>query len=147
MGQSMSEEKLSPEQEAELKKFSLACSKVLFTEGGVVDKVVQTLQGGDIPTTLANMAYDITKMIDEKAGGVLDEELIVPAAADVLGQIAEAAQVAKIPVKGREIAMATRIMLERYMTEQGEDPQQVKGMFDNVNHDEIGNSIDRNQGA
>lgn len=134
---------LTPEQEKDLRTFSIACTKALVGEGGVVDNVVSSLKGAqDVPQALADLAYQITAMLDEKSGGLLDEELMIPAGADVLGQLAEAAQAAKVPVRGKDIAQATRLMLERFLSENGVPKEQVKGLFDSVDGDQIGGSID-----
>lgn len=121
----------TPEQQANIDKFEAATLKVLYDEqGGAAENVVNALQSSeDLAQTLATLSYDMTQILDERSGNLLDGEIDVVVATEVLGQIAEIGQTAGMEIRGPEIAKATQLMLQRYMEENGIDPSQANSIL------------------
>lgn len=136
-------EGLSSDQQETLKKFSLACAKALYDKKGVAKKIARAIKSNPKPAQgLADFAYNLTTMLDEKSGGMIDDELLAVAAADVLGQIVEIAHAAGVPATGVVVAEAIQIMLRRFMEETGASPDEVDKVMQNATPEKVGQMID-----
>lgn len=108
----------------EYDKFIAAAKVVLFKEGGLAERIAKTLLASDDPVAvLADEVYQLVAALDERSGGMLADELLAPAAADILGMVSEIAMAAGVELTTEEISQAMISMVERYMKESGEDPQ------------------------
>lgn len=90
---------------------------------------------------LADAAYKMTQIVDEQTGGEIPENLIGVLACQLLGEVAEIANAAGVKVASKEIAEATRLMLEMYLDEAGADPaqtQQIKQQMASMSPDQVG---------
>lgn len=127
----MDDGEFTPAQQSAIDKFEAATLKVLYDEqGGAAENVVAALQSAtDLTQTLADLSYNLTQALDERSGGLLDGEIDVVVASDVLGQVAEIGQTVGLEIKGPEIAKATQLMLQRYMEESGVDPSEASGIL------------------
>lgn len=116
----------------ELDDFLFAVEGFLYDKkSNAAEKVASSVKSAKDPiAAMANTAYDIVAMVDEKTGGNLADEMLASAAAETLGMVAEVAEAAGIDVTPREIASATRIMLKRFLAESGEDPAAADEMSD-----------------
>ena len=108
----------------EYEQFIAAAKVILFKEGGLAERIAKTLKASDDPVAvLADEVYRLVAALDERSGGMLADELLAPAAADILGMVAEIAIAAGVKLTTEEISQAMISMVERYMKESGEDPQ------------------------
>lgn len=108
----------------EYEQFIAAAKVILFKEGGLAERIAKTLKASDDPVAvLADEVYQLVAALDERSGGMLADELLAPAAADILGMVAEIAIAADVKLTTEEISQAMISMVERYMKESGEDPQ------------------------
>lgn len=90
------------------------------------------LQGGNIADNMANVAYEITSIIDERTDGKVPDELLVPLAMNVLQEVGEIADAAGLDPQPEDIAVAFKTMILRYLGEQGVDTTQLQQAMDQV---------------
>ena len=108
----------------EYEQFIAAAKVILFKEGGLAERIAKTLLASDDPVAvLADEVYQLVAALDERSGGMLADELLAPAAADILGMVSEIAMAAGVELTTEEIIQAMISMVERYMMESGEDPE------------------------
>ena len=139
-----SDEGFTPEQEASLEKFSLACKQALFADGGMADKLSAELAKPEEDSqTLANFSYQLTAMLDAKSRGMLDVEALPAAAADVLDQVIEVAQAAGAKIGPKEVARATQLMLNKYLEENGASRDDLQKMNEAADAGKVGEAIDK----
>ena len=137
----------TPEQTNALDKFSLAAQKALYDQGGVAEQLAQSMRGqDDVAQAVADFAYNLTSMLDEKSGGMLDDELLAPAASDVLGQVVEVAQAAGAKIASRDVAKATQLMLARFFSENGASPEEVDQFMSAADPEQVAGAIDQRDG-
>lgn len=147
LGDAEGVEDLTPEEEQQLEAFMQEVQRGLYENEAAMD-VARSLRAAEaVPTQLATLAYDMTAVVDEKTQGALDEDLIVAAGLSVLGEIVEVAEAAGVKIGGRDIALATRIMLQRLAEEAGADPAELTAAFNTVNPDELGAQLDAEMAA
>lgn len=140
-------ESFTPQQEAALEDFGMAAKAALFGDSGIAEKLAAAVKGAPEPAqALADFAYNLTGMLDEKSGGMLDEELLVPAGAEVLGQVVEVAQAAGLPVDSKVVAQATRLMMARLFKESGASDEDIGQFMSSTNPDEVGTAIEQRDG-
>lgn len=131
----------TPEQDAALKKFSLAVEHALYS-GETAQKMAEAIAGADDkPKAISDFAYNLTAMVDEKSQGMLDDELIAPAAADVLGQVLEVAEAAGVQVGEVEMSKAVQLLLARYFEEIGATPEEVAQFMGAVDPALVGGAV------
>lgn len=137
----------TPQQLDTIETFKQATLAVLYDkDGNTAKNILDTLMAAtNKAEAMANLAYDTTELLDEKSKNQLTPEIAPTVAAEVLGEIAEIAQTAEMPVGSRDIAEATKIMLQRYMEENGVPPEEAMAMFQNGDADEIGRAVDQDE--
>jgi ketopantoate reductase len=96
-----------------------------------VAKAIQTAK--DKVEAIANTAYEMVAVVDEKTDGQVPNEDLVALAAQVLGEVVEIAQAAGVKIGPMDIAAAMKDMLLRYITEAGLDPTQLRAAMDKIN--------------
>lgn len=103
-------------------KFMYVVESVLSDEkGGLTQSLGETLaKAKDLPTALANAAYDMVASIDEKTGGMLGDEDLPGVAAETLSKMAEIAEAAGMEITSATVARATSLMLARFLEENGQ---------------------------
>ena len=138
---------LTPEQEESYDRFTLAAQKMLY-EDGMAEDVGRRLTGADdVTREMASIAYELVSGLDERSGGMLEEELIAPAAMDILGMVAEIGRAAKVEISGEAIAGAATLMITRYLRESGASDDDIAAMTQNVDLGAAGAQIDSQMGA
>jgi len=104
--------------------------KALY-ENNAADEILKGLQGqGDIPDALANTAYEIATMVDERTEGQIPDELIMLLGANALEEVSDIAEGAGMPLKVEDVAFAYKNMVLRWVGEQGADTQELKKAMD-----------------
>lgn len=86
---------------------------------------------------LANTAYEIVSIIDERTDGAVPDELLVLLATNVLEEVGEIAEAAGLDVSPANIAEALKQMILRFLGEQGVDTTQLEQAMSQVNPEEF----------
>lgn len=86
---------------------------------------------------LANTAYEIVSIVDERTQGAIPDEMVAPFAVFVLNEVAEIAQAANVQMRPADVALALKQMILRYLGEQGVDTTQLQQAMDQADPEEI----------
>lgn len=86
---------------------------------------------------LANTAYEMVSIIDEKTNGEVPDELLVLLASNVLGEVAEIGDAAGIDYTPAMVADALKQMILRYLGEQGVDTTQLEQAMGQIDPNEF----------
>lgn len=117
--------------------------EVLYKQGAARDVAKSLASGHDPVETLANTAYEMVTVIDEKTNGSVPDELLVSLATQILSEVAEIGEAAGLKIDGDTIAQAMQQMLIRYLTEHGVDPSQLQQAMGQVDTKEVGSALDK----
>lgn len=109
----------------------------LYSKQAAKDVANQLQASGNIADAMADIAYNITSIIDEKTNGQVPDELLVPLAMNVLEEVSEIAEAAGMNAKPEDIATAFKTMILRYLGEQGVDTTQLQQAMDQVDPSEL----------
>lgn len=90
-------------------------------------KAAPTLADG-----MADVAYNITQIIDERTDGQVPDEMLMPLAMQVLEEVGEIADAAGLDPKPEDVATSFKTMILRYLGEQGVDTTQLQQAMDQV---------------
>ena len=105
---------------------------VLYDKAAAKDISEQLKIAPNIVDALANIAYDITSIVDEKTRGEVPDELLAPLAMIVLQEIIEIAEATGIDPAPEDVASAFKQMILRYLQEQGADTTQLDQAMNQV---------------
>lgn len=95
--------------------------------------VAQALKAAPDPVEgLANTAYEMTSVVDERTDGQVPDELIIPLAMQILEEVVEIAEAAGVQIQPSDVAQAFKQMLLRFLAEQGMDTTQLQQAMDQV---------------
>lgn len=107
--------------------------EVLYAKGAAKDIAQQVRSAqGDPVEGVANIAYEITSIVDEKTDGAVPDELLVPLAMQVLEEVVEIAEAAGLTLAPTDVAGAFKQMILRYLSEQGVDTSQLQSAMDQI---------------
>jgi hypothetical protein len=110
-------------------KFAL---KVLYQSGAADDIAKQLRASKNKQEGLANVAYEITTVVDERTDGKVPRELIGLLAMAILNEIVDIAEAAKMDIQPQDAAGAFKDMLLRYLGENGVDTSQLQQGMDQI---------------
>ena len=100
--------------------------------------VAKSLQTGGNPVdALANTAYEIVSIVDERTEGAIPDELLVLFASRILEEVAEIAEAAGVEMRPSDVALALKQMILRFLGEQGVDTTQLQQAMDQVDPEEF----------
>lgn len=100
--------------------------------------VAKSLRGApSVVEGLANTAYEITSILDERTDGKVPDELLVLLATNVLEEVADIADAAGVSVTPADAALALKQMILRFLGEQGVDTTQLQQAMDQVDPEEF----------
>lgn len=107
--------------------------QVLYEKGAAKDiaSQVKAAQGNPVEG-IANIAYEITSVVDEKTEGAVPDELLVPLAMQILEEVVEISEAAGIKLAPTDVAAAFKQMILRYLGEQGVDTTQLQQGMDQI---------------
>jgi hypothetical protein len=107
--------------------------KALYSDQAAKD-IAQSLKSApDIVEALANTAYEVTSIVDERTDGAVPDDLILVLGMQILGEVVQIGQAAGVEYMPSEIASAFKQMLLRYLGEQGVDTSQLQQSMDEIN--------------
>lgn len=111
--------------------------QALYENGGA-EGVAQSLRAGGNPVeSLANTAYDITGIVEERTDGAVPDELFALLATNILEEVADIGEAAGLDYKPSDVALALKQMILRYLGEQGMDTTQLQQAMDQVDPEEF----------
>lgn len=99
--------------------------EALYQKGAAQDVAKQIRAAQDPVQGMAEIAYEMTSVIDERTQGEVPDELIMLLAIKVLTEVGDIAEAAGIQVTAAEIAGAFKTMLLRFLGENGMDTTQL----------------------
>lgn len=122
-------------------------AKTALYQEGAADQVHEVLVKSPDPVEeLANIAYEMTSIADEKTEGGVPDELLVLLAGTMLEEVAGIAEASGIQLQPSDIAGALKNMILRWVGEQGHDTRQLQEAMDRVSPEEI-NRLAAEEGA
>jgi hypothetical protein len=100
---------------------------------GAADKIHQQLMSADNPAhTMADIAYEITSMVDERTEGQVPDELMILLASNSLTEVGDIALASGIEIAPAELAEAMKQMILRFVGEMGHDTRQLQEAMDAI---------------
>ena len=131
-----------PEQEADENnpafQQALYMAKQALYEDGAADTIHEQIKGADDPVEMvANIAYDMTSIIDERTQGEVPDELLVLLASSLLEEVADIAEASGITLTNAEIAKSMKLMILRFVGDQGHDTRALQAAMDQVSDEDI----------
>ncbi len=107
--------------------------QVLYEKGAAKDIAAQVRAAQGNPVEgIADIAYEITSVVDEKTEGAVPDELLVPLAMQILEEVVEISEAAGIKLAPADVAGAFKQMILRYLGEQGVDTTELQQAMDQV---------------
>lgn len=106
--------------------------EVLYKKDAAADIAKQLNSGSNKVDALANIAYEVTSVVDERTDGAVPRELIGLLAMAILNEVLDIAEAARIDIKPEDAANAFKQMLLRYLGENGVDTTQLQQSMDQV---------------
>lgn len=101
-------------------------------------QIAQSLKAApDKVDAMANTAYEIVSIVDERTEGAIPDELVAAFATFVLEEVAEIADAAGLDVQPSDVALALKQMILRFLGEQGVDTTQLQQAMDQVDPEEF----------
>ncbi len=117
--------------------------QALYEQGGAKD-IAKLLTGENPAQALAEQAYKIIEIADERTMGEIPDERLVEFAMEVLGEVAEIAEAAGGRIDGNVISEAFSTMMVRFLKEQGLDTAQVEAAMAQMNQGgQVGAALDK----
>lgn len=103
-------------------------------EQGLATKFADVMGRKQMPIeeTMANISYEMMEIAGEKSGEPLPPELVALFASAVLEQMTEVARAAGVEVAPADIASAFKLMILRFLGEQGMDTTELQQAMDQV---------------
>jgi hypothetical protein len=111
--------------------------EAMYGQGAAKDMAKSLKAGGSPVDAMANTAYEIVSIVDERTDGAIPDELLVLFASRILEEVAEIADAAGIQYQPSDVAMALKQMILRFLGEQGVDTTQLQQAMDQVNPDDF----------
>jgi len=105
---------------------------VLYEQNAADDVAKQLSAGQDKVEALANIAYEITTTVDERTEGRVPDELVALLGMAILKEVLDIAEALKLGVTPAEAAGAFKLMLLRYLGENGVDTSQLQQAMDQI---------------
>lgn len=106
--------------------------KTLYQDGAAKDVATQLKAAGGVVEGMANVAYEITSVVDERTQGAIPDELLIPFGMKVLEEVVEIADAAGLDPKPEDVANAFQQMILRYLNENGVDTSQLQQAMSQV---------------
>ena len=102
-------------------------------QNGAADNVSSIMKKApDMVEALSNTAYEMTSVVDEKTQGAVPDELLVLLASRILEEVADIAVASGAEITPKIVAEAFKVMILRYVGDQGYDTRELKSSMDAV---------------
>lgn len=111
--------------------------ETMYGQGAAKD-IAKTLKAGGSPVdAMANTAYEIVSIVDERTDGAIPDELLILFASRILEEISEIADAAGVQFQPSDVALSLKQMILRFLGEQGVDTAQLQQAMDQVDPEEF----------
>lgn len=111
--------------------------EAMYGQGAAKDMATSLKAPGNPSDIMANTAYEIVSIVDERTEGAIPDELLVLFASRILEEVAEIAEAAGVQYQPSDVALALKQMILRFLGEQGVDTTQLQQAMDEVNSDDF----------
>lgn len=111
--------------------------EAMYGQGAAKEMAKSLKAGGDPVEAMANTAYEIVSIVDERTDGAIPDELLVLFASRILEEVAEIAEAAGVQFQPSDVALALKQMILRFLGEQGVDTTQLQQAMDQVDPQEF----------
>jgi hypothetical protein len=112
--------------------------KSALYESGAADQVNAVLQKSQDPVDeMANLAYELVAIADEKTEGEVPDDLLILLASTVLSEVAEIAEASGVELQASDIASALKMMILRFVGEQGHDTRALHEAMNQISPEQI----------
>lgn len=106
---------------------------IALYQEGAADNVHQQLLATDDPVAeMANIAYEMTAIADERTEGQVPDELIILLGTVMLNEVADIAIASGIELMPADLAEAMKQMILRYVGEMGHDTRELQVAMDAI---------------
>jgi len=136
-GQEPAGEGVDPESDPGYQQAAQFAMEALYKNKAAKDIAKALKTARDPVEALANTAYEIISITDERTNGAVPDEMLAAFATFVLEEVAEIAEAAGVPLKPSDVAMALKQMILRFLGEQGVDTTQLQQAMDQVDPEEF----------
>lgn len=106
--------------------------EALYGAGAAKDISKQLKAAPGLVDGMADIAYNITSVVDERTDGQVPDELLVPLAMKILEEVVEIADATGLDPQPEDVALAFKQMILRYLQEQGLDTTELQAAMDQV---------------
>lgn len=107
-------------------------------EQGSADEIHAMLINAEDPVSqMADIAYQMTEIADERTEGQVPDELIILLAANMLNEVADIATASGVELRPADLANAMKQMILRYVGEMGHDTRQLQAAMDAIPPEEF----------
>lgn len=106
--------------------------KVLYEQQAAKDISKSLKAAGNPAEGMAKVAYDITSIVDDKTQGAVPDELLTLLGMKILEEVADIAEASGIKPTNQDVAEAFKLMLLRFLKENGVDTSQLEKAMDQV---------------
>lgn len=111
--------------------------QALYKDGAAEHVAAVLSKAKDKVEAMANTAYEMTSIVDERTEGKVPDSLFALLAMRILNEVSSIAIAAHIDIEPSEIATALKTMILRYLGEQGHDVAQLQQAMDQVDPNEF----------
>lgn len=120
------------ESDPEFQKALNVAFEALYANEAAKDVAKSLKAAPDAASGMADVAYNITSIVDERTDGGVPDELLGLLGMRVLEEVAEIAEAAGLDPQPEDIAGAFKDMILRFLGEQGMDTTQLQQAMDQV---------------
>jgi hypothetical protein len=126
-GEMMADDEEGPDENDPAFQSALQLAMQALYENGAARDVAQSLSSAPDPVSgLANTAYEMVTVVDERTEGAVPDELLILLSITILQEVAEIGEAAGIDTSPTNVAEAFKQMLLRFLGEQGMDTTQLE---------------------
>jgi hypothetical protein len=123
-------------------KMALQFAMSALYENGAAKNIAEAIRKAqDVPAAIANTAYEIVVITDERTDGAVDDELLMLFVTHVVNEVVDIARAAGVQVSGSDIGQAIKQMILRYLGENGVDTRELQAAMDKFDTNSL-NSIE-----
>lgn len=130
----------SSESQDAYERVVMAGMKVLYEDEKTRGQIIERLKAdaGNPAKTLADTVSMLMIQLDRQAGGKIPEDVIVPAAVELLEQTSELAESLDIvPIDDAVMNHAAQLMMVSIAEEYGTEPEEIQEVMDSMGTDEL----------
>lgn len=106
--------------------------KVLYEQQAAKDVSTSLKSAPSTSEGMADVAYNISSIVDEKTNGEVPDELIMLLGMKILEEVADIAEASGLKPSNQDVAEAFKLMLLRFLQEQGMDTTQLQQAMDQI---------------